>query len=191
MENIKPNIIQGFNEIVQTIKGIEKQFPEQEHFISFVSFNGMGTKIHHLVDPASSLEELNTSNYHPNASTPLFDAVGFSVLKQQQFLQGKTGYNVLVTILTDGEENASKEFNVVSIKSLVEKLQKEGWTFTYIGTDHDLEKMGRSISISNLKSFSRDTKSMQRLFEDEKMAREAYCMKIRNLEDPNKGFYEK
>lgn len=42
MECIKRTIIQGFNELVQTIKGIEKQFPEQEHFISFVSFNGLG-----------------------------------------------------------------------------------------------------------------------------------------------------
>ena len=44
MECIKRTIIQGFNELVQTIKGIEKQFPEQEHFISFVSFNGLGIK---------------------------------------------------------------------------------------------------------------------------------------------------
>ena len=37
MESIKKTIIQGFNEIVQTVKGIEKEFPEQEHFImSFV-----------------------------------------------------------------------------------------------------------------------------------------------------------
>jgi len=42
MESIKTTIIQGFNELVQTIQGIEKQFPEQEHFISFVSFNGLG-----------------------------------------------------------------------------------------------------------------------------------------------------
>ena len=34
MESIKKTIIEGFNEIVQTVKGIEKDFPEQEHFIS-------------------------------------------------------------------------------------------------------------------------------------------------------------
>ena len=31
MDSIKKNIIQGFNEIVQTVKGIEKEFSEQEH----------------------------------------------------------------------------------------------------------------------------------------------------------------
>jgi len=42
MDSIKKTIIQSFNELVQTVKGIEKQFPEQGHFISFVSFNGLG-----------------------------------------------------------------------------------------------------------------------------------------------------
>ena len=34
MEAIKSATISGFNEVVQTIKGVEKQFPEQEHFVS-------------------------------------------------------------------------------------------------------------------------------------------------------------
>ena len=42
MESIKPTIINGFNELVQSIKGIQKQFPEQEHFISIITFNGFG-----------------------------------------------------------------------------------------------------------------------------------------------------
>ena len=46
MESIKQPTIEGFNEIVQTIKGIEKQFPEQEHFISLMSFNSLGRKTH-------------------------------------------------------------------------------------------------------------------------------------------------
>ena len=44
MASIKELIISGFNELVQTLKGIEKDFPEQEHFISLVTFNGMGQK---------------------------------------------------------------------------------------------------------------------------------------------------
>ena len=39
MSSIKPQIISGFNELVQSIKGIQKQFPEQEHDISIISFN--------------------------------------------------------------------------------------------------------------------------------------------------------
>ena len=57
MEAIKRTIIQGFNELVQTIQGIEQQFPEQEHYISFISFNGLGQKILHFLDPVSMLNQ--------------------------------------------------------------------------------------------------------------------------------------
>ena len=40
MYSIKKQIISGFNEVVQTVKGVEQQYPEQEHFNSFVTFNG-------------------------------------------------------------------------------------------------------------------------------------------------------
>ena len=122
MESIKTTIIQGFNELVQTIQGIEKQFPEQEHFISFISFNGLGQKLLHFIDPASKLKQIDDKTYKPDASTPLFDAMGFSINKLKQSLQGQTDYNVLVTILTDGDENASKEFSGNDIKKLVEEL---------------------------------------------------------------------
>ena len=45
MSVIKSTIIQGFNELVQTIHGIEKQFPEQEHFVSFLTFNSLGKRL--------------------------------------------------------------------------------------------------------------------------------------------------
>ncbi|MEP7323520.1 MAG: VWA domain-containing protein, partial [Saprospiraceae bacterium] len=149
MESIKKTIIQGFNEIVQTVKGIEKEFPEQEHFISLVTFNGLGNKLLHFIDPAGKLEQIDSKRYQPDASTPLYDAMGFSISKLRQLLDKQTDYNVLVTILTDGEENASKEYSGNDIKKLIEELKLNRWTFTYIGADHDVEKFASSISITN------------------------------------------
>ena len=116
MDSIKKTIIQGFNEIVQTVKGIEKEFPEQEHFISLVTFDRLGQKLLHFIDPVNKLELIDETNYKPDASTPLYDAMGFTLIKLRQVLQEKSDYNVLVTILTDGEENASKEFTGTAIK---------------------------------------------------------------------------
>ena len=156
MESIKRSIIQGLNEVVQTIKGIEEQFPEQEHFISFISFNGLGQKVLHFMDPVIKLQQINDKSYRPDATTPLFDAMGFSINKLKQALQEETDYNVLVTILTDGEENASKEFSGNDIKKLVEELKQKRWTFTYIGTDHDVEKIAFSLSINNTLVFNKN-----------------------------------
>jgi hypothetical protein len=191
MESIKKNIIQGFNEIVQTVKGIEKEFPEQEHFISLVSFNGLGQKTLHFADPVSKLGMIDDSRYQPGASTPLYDAIGFSCTKLKTILGKSKNYNVLVTILTDGEENASTEYNGPAVKRLIEDLKSKNWTFTYIGTEHDVENAAMSISINNTISFSKCEESMKDMFEKEGKARARYSMNIRENKVEKDGFYGK
>jgi Mg-chelatase subunit ChlD len=171
MTSIKRAIIKGLNEVVQTIKGIEQQYPEQEHFISFVSFNGLGQKLLHFIDPVSKLEQINDKSYKPDASTPLFDAMGFGINKLKQVLQERTDYNVLVTILTDGEENASKEYSGNDVKKLVEELKLNRWTFTYIGTGHDVEEIASSLSIEHCLAFHNDEASISAMFAEERDAR--------------------
>lgn len=79
MEGIKQPVMAGFNELVQTIQGVEKRFPEQEHFISLISFNGAGRKKLLWKQPVADLNHINTDNYQPNENTPLFDAMGYSI----------------------------------------------------------------------------------------------------------------
>jgi len=190
MESIKSSIIQGFNEIVQTVKGIEKEFPEQEHFISLVTFNGLGQKLLHFIDPVSRLEQIDEKRYRPDASTPLYDAMGYSFAKMRQVVDNLTDYNVLVTILTDGEENASQEYTGNAIKNLIEELKLNRWTFTYIGTDHDVEKFAASISITNTMFFSKNDASMKEMFVKEKSSRHHYSQNIREKKDTNNDFYK-
>ena len=190
MSSIKNTIIQGFNELVQTIQGIEKQFPEQEHFVSFVSFNSLGQKLLHFIDPASTLKQIDDKSYNPDAMTPLFDAMGFSINKLKQALQGQTDYNVLVTILTDGEENDSKEFSGSDIKKLVEELKQNRWTFTYIGTDHDVEKIAVSLSINNTMVFEKNEADIKKMFMKEQSARANYSKKIRFTEDTTSNYFD-
>ncbi len=190
MESIKPATIQGFNEIVQTIKGVEQQFPEQQHFISLISFNGLSRKTHLWRQPVSSLNALTADTYKPDASTPLFDAMGTSLGRLSAELDGEADYNVLVTILTDGEENASVEFTGLAVKNLVEKLKANRWTFTYIGTDHDVEKIALSLSITNVLRFEKNADSMKSMFLNESIARTAYSKKIRDKEDTSDNFYK-
>jgi hypothetical protein len=185
MESIKKKIIDGFNELVQTIQGIERQFPEQLHLISAISFNGLGTKILHFIDPVSKLNALDSTKYKPDANTPLYDAMGFSIGKLRQVLENQLNFNVLVTVLTDGEENASKEYSNQSIKALIENLQLKTWTFTYIGTDHAVEMFAESIAIKDHLTFSKDDASVEEMFLSDRNARMEYSKKLqdRNYQD--------
>jgi len=190
METIKSSIIKGFNELVQTIQGIEKQYPDQDHYITFLTFNGLGQKLHHFIEPVSKIKQIDDKTYNPEASTPLFDAMGYIINKLKKHLQKQTKYNVLVTILTDGEENSSKEFSINDIKMLVEELKQNKWTFTYIGTDHDVEKIALSISINNTMFFKRNESGIKDMFAKEQKARELYYMKIHSEEDISSNYFD-
>jgi hypothetical protein len=122
--------------------------------------------------------------------TPLYDAIGFSVTKLKLFLENKTSYNVLVTIMTDGEENASREYSGQTIKKMIDDLKQNNWTFTYIGTDHDVEKFANSISITNTMVWQKTTKGTSDMFVRENEARKMYSMKIRNKQSVTDDYFD-
>ena len=190
MESIKKSTISGFNELVQTIKNIEKQYPEQKHFISWVTFNGMGVKTKLDKQPVEELSEINAKSYHPDSSTPLYDAIALSVLKLRMDIAGTDNVNVLVTILTDGEENSSKEFNGSQVKKIIDEQKNLGWTFTYIGANHDVEKAALTLSIYNTMVFEANDADVHEMFSKEQASRVRYSEKIRNKINPQEDFYK-
>ena len=190
MESIKQPVISGFNELVQTIQGVEQRFPEQAHFISLVTFNTAGRKTLLWKEPVAKLKPIDENSYQPGEATPLYDAMGDSINKLKNELYTAGAHNVLVTVFTDGEENASKEYSVFQIKKMVEELQKHNWTFTYIGTDHDVNALAVSISITNIMKFERNERSIKDMFAKESSARFSYSTKIRTKSDTSGNFYE-
>ncbi len=178
METIKRPTISGFNEVVQTIKGAKEQFPDQEHFISLYTFNSDGIKSKLYCVPVGELEELTSRMYQPSSMTPLFDAIGTSVTKLKYDLAEEENVNVLVTILTDGLENASKEYTGKQIKALIDELKSKGWTFTYIGANHDVEQMAMSISITNTLTFESNDIGTNNMWAKERSSRMNYLNKI-------------
>lgn len=189
MSAIKKQVISGFNEIVQTVKAIEKKYSEQEHFISFVTFNGLGVTEHLFNVPVKNLQMIDENSYIPCATTPLYDAMGFSFSKLEKLLDDSINYDVLVTVFTDGEENSSKEFSGMAIKEKIEELKGKRWTFTYTGTDHDVHRAAKSLSIKNVVKFTSDQAAMKEVFENESAARFNYSAKIRSNKDTSENFY--
>lgn len=194
MESIKTSVISGFNEIVQTIRNAEREFPGQNHFVSFITFNTCGIKTVLDAVPAGYLQPINENVYKPNSGTPLYDAVGFSVNNLKQRMDGSKSDKVLVTILTDGLENSSREYSAENIKKMIDKLKSKGWTFTYIGTDHDVYKSSHDISIGNLFVFDKSVEGAGTMFCDEKSARIKFYSKIASDPDSvneNYSYFEK
>ena len=174
MEAIQYPTLTGFNEMVQTIVGAQAQFPHQQHYISLVSFNGLSIRT--LLDrqPVDLLQPLTPEQYRPDASTPLYDAMGRSLLRLEFQTEGLTNYSCLVSMLTDGAENASQEFNALAIRSMVDRLTKRGWSFSYMGANHDVEQAAASLSIRSSMRFESNPASVEELFSKDRKGRMAY-----------------
>ena len=192
MQSIKKTIMNGFNEVVQTIKSVALEYPEQEHTVTFVSFNSSGIKKIHENSKIESLNQIDDRTYQPNGGTPLFDAMGASFFKLNWIIEKENpkNYNVLVTILTDGEENASKEHTGESIKEIIELYKSKNGTFTYIGANHDVDLFASRISINNVMKFETSEEDMQRMFMRDRNARMNYSKKIRDFEDVSGDYFQ-
>lgn len=192
MEDIKKQVISGFNETVQTIKASQEEFPDQEQYITFVSFNSSGINTIRFAETADKLREIDGQVYKPNGGTPLFDAMGFSILRLENHLRSLNpdSYRVLVTILTDGYENASREYSASVIKTLVERLKTGNWTFVYVGTDHDVETITQSISIDNSMYFDKSEADMDMMFSNERNSRRAYYRNVSEKSEKFKDFFD-
>jgi hypothetical protein len=171
MESIKGPTIRGFNEVVQTIKDVEGKFSDQKHFVSLVVFDSRATRMIHWNTELGALQPLNEDTYQPNASTPLYDAMGLGISRMKESLPKEATYNVLVTVITDGEENASRTYTGPMIKELVEDLKEKSWTFAYIGANHDVEAFARRMSIDNTMRYEANEEDMNLMWAKEKMAR--------------------
>ena len=158
MQSIKREAINSVNETIQTIRAAEKRHADQEHYVSVVLFNDEVKTINDCV-AANDVAELTDASYQPDCCTALYDAMGISINAMRKHTSPED--KVLVTVVTDGYENASREWSGMAIKSLVEQMRGQGWTFAYIGANHDVESVAASISITNTMSFEASDAGVQ------------------------------
>lgn len=169
MCSIKTQTINGFNETVQTIKDAQYKHEDQEHLVSLVVFNSSSIDTVYDRVPVSDVKELNEDSYIPSRGTPLYDAMGGGLNALRP--HAKAEDRVLVTVLTDGEENSSKEYSGNAIKAMVDELKGKGWVFTYIGANQDVEKVAARISIKNVVNFQATGVGTAAMFERERTSR--------------------
>jgi len=189
MEAIKGATITGFNELLQSIRHSMKAHPALGQLVNYYSFNGGGIRELLPLCPATHLNFLTPEAYQPGNMTPLYDALGVAVTRLKHKLEGEKGYRVLVTILTDGEENASQEYTQAAIASLVGELEQKGWLFTYIGANHDVAKTAVSLNIHNHMSFVASEEGTIKMFSKTQRSRERYMDQLKKGKDGNRDYF--
>ena len=173
MSIIKRHALVGINETLTTIQKMQETHKNLEQRVTLITFDSTHTNVFYDNVRASNANPLKAKDYNPCGATPLYDAIGMGIAKINALTTEDD--SVLVTIITDGEENCSEEYSLKMIKNLIEKLKKQNWTFTFIGTDDlDVENIAMDMGIDNHLLFSEDEAGTKKMFARENRARERY-----------------
>ena len=176
MWSIQKQAMDGVNETIQTIRSAQQKAENQEHFASLVVFNSDAIKTVYDCVPAMEIKELTAEDYVPNACTPLYDAIGKGISDLRKHVAESD--MVLVTIVTDGYENSSKEFNRDSIGRLIEDLKQKNWVFTYMGANQDVFKVGKELHIDAVMAFEASPCGTDMLFKKESARRAKFMSSL-------------
>lgn len=154
MSSIYNETLSAINETLSGIRKIQQEHPEQHHYVSIITFEGNGkdsVKTRRDRVAIDEIQDFTTDDYRPGGCTPLYDAMGYSITALDKNISADDF--VMATIITDGYENASKEYSGIDIKELVSRQREKGWTFAYIGANQDSIVEARKLNISNALNF--------------------------------------
>jgi uncharacterized protein YegL len=160
MYSLKNDTIGNFNSFVEEQKKVSGECE-----LSIVKFSD-NVNIQDSKN-LKNIEKLTDKDYSPNGCTALLDAIRYTINKLgtelNKLKEEEKPENVIIVILTDGEENSSKEFNNQKIKEMIQHQEnKYNWTFLYLGANQDAFSVGNNYGISTdrIMNYSADVKGL-------------------------------
>ena len=99
-----------------------------------------------LAVPIETVPEDALGKYGPRGSTALYDATGKTLEAISQASHGAD--KLIVAIVTDGQENSSREWSKDNLnKAIEDRLNRGNWSFVYLGTQPETWDDAHSIGI--------------------------------------------
>lgn len=134
MWSSKDDVIGGFNKTIEE----QKANKDGKVTVSLYTFNENVREEYLGVD----INDIGKFHYSPDGMTAMNDGIGRAIDnvgnwlyekdKNGEEMPGKT----LVVVMTDGMENASKEYKLSQVQEKIkEQTDKYSWEFVYMGTD--------------------------------------------------------
>ena len=168
MSCVTNQTISGCNETIQTIRLMQDNNKDtQTHYVSVYLFeSGRSRYIIHN-QPVVEVKDITHKDYCPNGCTPLFDALGFTLMELKEIMgtPDTLGY---VTIITDGEENSSRRYSLHQVRELIDELKKRDVIFSFIGANIDAAEYAKNLNISNSMQFVQDDEGTRAMWERER-----------------------
>jgi uncharacterized protein YegL len=145
MSGCQDATIKGFNDFLKD----QKSAPGEATF-TLVQFDDQYEVVHNNIN-IQDVPNLTTQTFCPRGSTALLDAIGRTVNTTrnniEKMAEDERPNKVLFAIITDGQENVSKEYDRTAVFKMVEDLKEKGWQFAFIGANQDAIQTASGFSV--------------------------------------------
>ena len=165
MHSLANDVIGGYNSFLQ-----KQRQASGEAEVTTVLFDDQYEKISDAVD-LNEVPDITSAEYFARGNTALMDAIGRTITETLANMEREKNCpakrRVLVLIMTDGLENASKEYNKSAVKALIESTTKNyEWRYEFIGANIDSAAEAKSIGIdaNHAMNYDADSEGVQQSF---------------------------
>lgn len=146
MGGLESDTIGGYNAMLQ-----KQQMVDGECHITTVLFDNDYELLHDRID-IKAVCPITDKEYFVGGSTALLDAIGRTIHKigsaQKHTADDYRAERVILVIITDGEENASREYSAEKVKTQIKwQKKKYGWEFIFLGANIDAVKTAGRFGI--------------------------------------------
>ncbi len=147
MAGLESDTIGGYNSMLQKQKEVEG-----ECLITTVLFDNRYELLHDRID-IRAVRPITDKEYYVGGSTALLDAIGRTIHKiasaQKHTAEDYRAEKVMFVIITDGAENASREYSPDKVKAQIElEKSRYGWEFVFLGANIDAVETAGRIGIA-------------------------------------------
>jgi hypothetical protein len=138
MQSVREDALGGVNSYIQAAKENRDLYEARFSMITFCSESVDTIRKNAIME---TVKPVGAHEYRCAGWTPLYDAIGRGIGILDEALEGMAGKAILV-VMTDGLENASREFTHEKIAELIRTRQERGWLITFLGQGLDVARQG-------------------------------------------------
>jgi len=171
------DVVGGFNSFIE-----EQKNGKGNARVTLAQFDDL----YEMVYDNQPIENVSKLDFHPRGSTALLDAIGKTILSSKDRIKKqRPGPDVVIfVIITDGQENASREFSKEKIKGLIAECEQMGWKFVYLGANQDAFSEAGQYGIAATGTMRYDSvKGTQKMFTSVSNSTSSYRFRASELKN--------
>ncbi len=151
MDPLKRDTIGGYNSLLDQQRKLGEENKDLKANVTTVLFDDRYILLHDGTD-IKDVKNITEKEYAPLGMTAMLDAIGRTLnalgQKIDKMAEDERPGLVSVTIITDGYENASKEFTWDYVKKMIkERKEKDSWLFSFIGANIEVADVSENLGI--------------------------------------------